>query len=92
VKFTLSHARALMGNNISVAVEADEGRAIVRVRAELDGSELANDQLVSPSESYDRTFLNAGSAGPLIEHTLVLSVEQDDAKVHSSTSVWVDPS
>jgi hypothetical protein len=90
MKFTVNHARALMGNDISVRVEADEGKAIQRVQTELDGFELANDQLADPSDSYERTFLGAGTAGPGTEHTLVVSVEQDDEKIHSSTSIWAD--
>lgn len=90
MKFTLSHSRALMGNDISVSVEANEGNTIQRVRTELDGSELANNQLVNPSDSYERKFSNAGTAGPGTEHTLVVSAEQDDGTTHSATSIWVD--
>jgi hypothetical protein len=91
MKFTLNHSRALMGNDISVNVEADEGKSILRVEAKLDGFALADDLLESPSDSYQRTFLSVGNAGSATEHRLVVSVEQDDGKVHSSTSVWTDP-
>jgi hypothetical protein len=50
----------------------------------------ADDILANPSEFYDRTFLNAGTAGAGTEHTFVVSAEQGDSKTHSSTSVWVD--
>jgi hypothetical protein len=79
-----------MGNDISVGVEADDGKTIQRVCTELDGFELANDLLPHPSDSYTRAFLGAGTASPGAEHTLVVSVEQDDATTHNSTSVWVD--
>jgi hypothetical protein len=90
MKFNLNHTRSAMGNDIVVAVEADRANTIRRVRTELDGFELTNDQLESPSDSYSRTFLGAGSASPGMEHTLVVSAEQDDEKVHSSTCIWID--
>lgn len=90
MKFTLNHTRALMGTDISISVEADEGKAVQGVRIELDGFDLAYDKLTRPSDSYERTFLGAGTAGHGTEHTLVVSAEQDDATTHSSTSVWVD--
>jgi hypothetical protein len=90
MKFTLNHARSLTGNDITVAVEADDGKNILRVWTQLDGFELANDTLVLPSESYERTFVSAGTAGPGTQHTLLVSVEQDDANTRNATSVWVD--
>ena len=90
MKFTQNHVRALIGNDISVSVEADDGKTIQRVRTELDGFDLADDQLANPSDSYERSFLHAGTAGSGTEHTLVVSAEQNDGTTHSSTSIWVD--
>ena len=90
MKFTLNHARSITGNDISVHVEADKGNAIRRVRTVLDGFELADDPLDAESDSYERTFSNAGTAGPGNEHRLLVSAEQSDNKTHSATSIWVD--
>jgi|SRR6516162_9438114 len=90
MKFTLNHAPAFMGNDISVHVEADEGNTIQHVVTELDGLVLADDLLSTPTDSYDRVFSRAGHASPGIEHTLLVSVEQDDSKTHSATSIWID--
>jgi len=90
MKFTINHARALTGNDISVAVEADEGKAIQSVLTSLDGLQLANDILPVPSDSYDRLFSGAGHASPNKEHTLVVSAALNDGTVHSSTSKWTD--
>jgi hypothetical protein len=91
LKFTVNHSRALMGNDISVSVDVDEGKSIQRVETKLDGFTLADDLLETPSDSYQRTFLSAGDAGHGTEHRLVVSVEQDGGNIHSSTSVWADP-
>jgi hypothetical protein len=90
MKFNLNHTRSSIGNDIVVNVEADRGNTIQRVRTELDGFEISNDILKNPSDSYTRTFPTVGSASPGMEHTLVVSAEQDDAKVHSSTCIWND--
>lgn len=90
MKFTLTHARAVIGNDIKVSVEADDGKEIRRVLTILDGFQIADDQLVQTSDSYERTFLGVGNAGPNVDHTLVVSAEQDDSKTHSSTSIWTD--
>lgn len=91
MKFTLTHSRALAGNDILIEVEADEGKSIQRVETSLDGFTLADDLLENPSDSYQRSFLGAGDAGSGTEHRLVVSAEQDDDKAHSSISIWTDP-
>ncbi len=91
MKFTLNHTRAFMGNDISVVVEAGDGESIHSVETKLDGFSLGEDVLESSSDSYQRVFSGAGDAGSGTEHTLVVSVEQDDGKEHSSTSIWTDP-
>lgn len=90
MKFTINHARAVAGNDIYVCVAADTGKAITSVRAELDGFELANDQLSPPSDFYEHSFSRAGSAGPNMQHTLIISAQLDDSTEHSSTSIWSD--
>ena len=64
MKFTIGHTRALAGNDVSVKVEADGDKAIQSVLTKLDGFELADDELENPSDSYERAFPGAGTAGP----------------------------
>jgi hypothetical protein len=91
MKFTINHARAIAGNEIYVSVQANDGKAVAAVRTELDGVELANDELSTPSDFYERTFSRAGAAGPHTEHSLIVTAELTDGAAHSSTSIWSDP-
>jgi hypothetical protein len=91
MKFTINHARAIAGNEIYVSVQANDGKAVASVRTELDGVELANDELSTPSDFYERTFSRAGAAGPHTEHSLIVTAELTDGAAHSSTSIWSDP-
>jgi hypothetical protein len=90
MKFAINHARAIAGNDIYVSVQADGGKSITSVRTELDGIELATDKLSTPSDFYEHTFLRAGSAGPLTQHTLIVTAELNDNTEHGSTSIWSD--
>ena len=90
LKFTINHARAVAGNDIYVSVQADDGKSLTSVRAELDGIELAADELSAPSDFYEHTFSRAGSAGPNTGHTLIVTAELNDGTEHSSTSIWSD--
>lgn len=90
MKFTVNHARAIAGNDIYVSVQADQGKSLTSVRTELDGIELARDELSAPSDFYEHTFSRAGSAGPGTQHTLVVTAELNDNTNHSSTSIWSD--
>jgi len=92
MKFTISHTRALSGNDISVKVEADNEKSIQSVLTRLDGFQIANDVLANPSDVYERAFKGTGTAGIGTEHVLIVSVELEDGNVHSSTSIWSDPS
>ena len=91
MKFTINHARAFEGNDISISVQADNGNSIASVRTELDSMELADDELSASSDSYERTFSRAGTAGPHTQHTLMVTAELTDGTDHSSTSMWSDP-
>jgi len=92
MKFSISHTRALAGNDISVTVDADGGAAIQSVLTKLDGFTLAEDQLAAPSDIYERIFSGVGTAGIGTEHTLIVSATLEDGHIHSSTSMWTDPS
>jgi hypothetical protein len=90
MKFTINHARAIEGNDIYVSVQADDRKSIASVRTELDGADLADDELSSPSDFYEHTFRRAGSAAPGMQHTLIVKAELADGTAHSSTSIWSD--
>ncbi len=91
MKFTINHARAITGNDIYISVVADDGKPIASVRTELDGIQLADDNLSSPSEFYEHAFPRSGSAGPHTLHTLIVTAQLSDGADHSSTSIWSDP-
>jgi hypothetical protein len=92
MKFTISHIRALSGNDISVKVEAENDQSIQSVLTRLDGFQIANDVLASPNDVYERAFKGTGTAGIGNEHTLIVTVELEDGNTHSATSIWTDPS
>jgi hypothetical protein len=91
MKFTINHARSIAGNDICVSVQPDPGKSIASVRTELDGIDLANDELSAPSDFYEHTFSRAGTAGPHTQHTLIITAELTDGTAHSATSIWSDP-
>jgi hypothetical protein len=92
MKFTISHARALSGNDISVKVEVDNEKGIASVLTRLDGFQIANDVLATPSDVYEHAFPGIGTAGIGTEHTLIVSATLEDGNTHSATSIWSDPS
>lgn len=91
MKFRTGHQRSVTGNNIHVAIDADEDETMVSVKVALDGFPLADDDLEPPTQEYENEFTNAGDAGPLVEHRLVVTAITSDNKTHSATSVWTDP-
>jgi hypothetical protein len=91
VKFKTSHARSVSGNNIVVSIEGEHDEQMIEVLIELDGFTLSDDSLQPPSQSYEKDFSNAGDAGPLMEHKLVVTATTTDDAVHSSTTIWTDP-
>ena len=90
MKFTLSHSRAVTGNDISVQVEADDGDALTLVTSELDGFSLAEDDLSPPDSSYDRSFNQAGLASPAMDHVLNVSATASSGKTRAATHRWTD--
>jgi hypothetical protein len=90
MKFTMSHKRAVTGNNIGVSIQGEADEEMIRVKIDLDGFSLADDDPEPPSEAYENEFANAGDAGPLMEHTLVVTATTSDNVEHSSTTIWTD--
>jgi hypothetical protein len=62
MKFTLSYSKALLGNDIDVQVGAEDQEEISRVTIVLDGFELSDEVLQAPCVSYQRSYLQVGSA------------------------------
>lgn len=92
MKFTLSYARALLGYNIDVQINAEDGEEIGQVSVLLDGSELSDETLPTPSVSYQRTYLQVGTFSPHADHTL--EVLATDGKGNQRTAIreWQDAS
>jgi hypothetical protein len=90
MKFTLSYARALLGNDIDIQIEAEDGETINRVTVLLDGFQLSDELLQESSVSYQRTFLQAGSAGPHNEHKLTVAATDMNGNHTSATREWQD--
>ena len=56
----------------------------------LDGFDIGDDELESPSVSYERQFLQAGDASPHLEHDLVVTVRDAQGKTTSADRRWED--
>jgi len=91
MKFQISHARAVTGNNIVVKIDGESKEQIIHVEIDLDGFSLADDDIDPASQSYENDFANAGDAGPLTDHKLVVTATTSDNSSHSSTTMWTDP-
>jgi len=90
MKFDITVRRAFSGNDIQVHVEAGDGQAVARVQTTLDGFELADDQLDSGTQVYDRAFPQAGDAGPGSDHRIVVAAFLPDGTPLSATKIWKD--
>ena len=90
--FKINVSRDVVGNAISIVIDAEAGRKIARVRTELDGFLLAEDDVNPPANHFERGFRQAGSAGPGMEHTLVVEAFDTDGGSDVATKIWVDPS
>ncbi len=90
VTFTATHARGLIGQDITVIVKAGEHDVIASVTVALDGFELEELELGSGTESYTRSFSGVGSGSPGAEHTLVVTARDDDGVAHGATTRWSD--
>jgi len=90
MKFTISHKRAISGNDIKVVVEREGQQVISQVETRLDVAPLGNDQLNPPSVIYTRQFGQAGTAGPGQEHTLIVTAYDEERNPQSATYKWRD--
>ena len=90
MRFTLGHSRAVMGQDISVAVEGGEGQIVRLVETDLDGFTLGQDTLDLPSVSYEREFRQAGDAAPGMDHKLTVVASDDQGRQERATRIWTD--
>jgi len=91
MRFETSHSRVATGNNIVVKIEGESKDQIIHVEILLDGFSLTDDDVAPASQSYENDFANAGDAGPLMNHKLVVTATTSDNVSHSSTTLWTDP-
>lgn len=90
MKFEIKYARAVMGNNIDVLVGAEGSEQIARVVTTLDNFGLGDDTLPGNQVSYQRSFLQAGSASPHMAHTVEVVVTDQNGAPKSATRKWQD--
>ena len=91
MKFAISVSRGVVGNNIQVQVQAEAKEVIARVVTTLDNFGIGDDSLSPPSTSYDRTWIQVGSAGPHMDHTLTVVVTDGGGAQQSAVKKWQDP-
>lgn len=90
MKFSIQHQRSIVGNDISVAIESEGDQLISHVTTTLDGFDIGDDELESPSVSYERKFLQQGDASPHLEHDLVVTATDTQGKAMSADHRWED--
>ena len=90
MRFTLNQARATMGQNIDVCVDAADGQNVAQVVTELDGVTLADDSPAAGTIHYERTFPHAGSGSSGATHTLTITATDQSGKAVYATKIWMD--
>ena len=92
MKFTISAQRALQGNDIDIQIEADGDEVIAKVAYNLDGFSLdSNDFTQNPLVFFQRTFSQAGDAGPRKLHQLIVQVEGlSEQPTKYASKIWND--
>jgi hypothetical protein len=90
MKFSIQHNRSIAGNDIMVGVEAEGDEVIAHVTTNLDGFDIADDELDPPSVSYERQFLHAGDASPLLQHVLRVTVTDKQGSAKTADRRWQD--
>jgi len=90
MKFSIQHNRAIAGNDILVGIEADGDEVFSHVTTNLDGFDIADDEIDPPSVSYERQFLQAGDASPHQQHELIVTVTDIQGKTKTANRRWED--
>lgn len=91
MKFTLTHQRAMIGNDINVQVIRENNGLIALVVTTLDQLPLGEDPLSPPEVSYTRMFPQAGNAAVGMTHKLSVTATDDKGNEQSSSEIWKDP-
>ena len=92
MRFSIQHSRAIAGNDIIVGVEAEGNEVIARVTTSLDGFDIGDDEIDPASVSYERQFLHAGDASPLLQHKLLVTVTDTQGNTKTADRRWQDQS
>jgi hypothetical protein len=92
MKFSIQHSRAIAGNDVVVGVEAEEKEVIAHVTTNLDGFDIADDEVDPASVSYERQFLRVGDASPLSQHQLLVTVTDTQGGTKTADRRWQDAS
>jgi hypothetical protein len=92
MKFSIQRNRAIAGNDITVGVEADGNEVISHVTTNLDGFDIGDDEVDPPSISFERQFLQAGDAGPHMQHKLLVTVTDSQGNMKNADRRWQDVS
>ncbi len=87
----LKHARALTGNDLSVAASAAEGGpALEAILVLYDGSALFRDRFAPTVREWSRHWARVGQATPGFHHRLEVSVWDADGNEHRGAEEWHD--
>ena len=90
MKFTITHARDVIGHQIKVLVVAEAGETIASVRTEMDGFQLGHDFLAPPENQYSRTFPQSGGFTPGLDHIVKVTAATPDSKSQIASERWKD--
>jgi hypothetical protein len=90
MRFTLDHARAGVGSNLTISVEAEGDEIIASVTTTYDGFPLRPGDIEAGSRGYQCGYRQQGDGGPGTEHKLVVRATTTEGKLQSATSSWVD--
>ena len=88
--FTATHARALLGSDITVTVSAGEGESIAEVSVLLDGAALEELELADGTDTYSRSFSRVGESSPGMDHALIVTATDNKGAAHGATTEWSD--
>ncbi len=90
MRFTLSHRRATMGNDLSVLVAGEGDELLSRVRVEYDGFGLSDETFAPGVTQYEKQYSQVGTAAPREPHRLIVTATSDLEKQRTAIHSWED--
>ncbi len=91
MSITLGHSPAVIGNNLTIAVQAPNGKLIQAVKCTLDGLGLSDEPHINPAVAqHSHDHLQAGGSSPLQHHVHKVTVTFDDATQEFGQQDWHD--